>query len=1364
MATLQTSLLPFKQSFKTETVEAGLTLREVVDKVAPVGINGSQLILTVNNDVVPQELWSTLKIDDKMIVGINVVPTGGGSARKVWASIAAIAITVVTVGAASWAAGAATGASSLAAAGGILSLKGAAYALIYGSVMVAGGMLASIAANAITGTPKQSNNNLLNSGSQSAKESKTQYVEGASNIIDPFGVVPICLGTNRMFPPQAVLPYTEYDGKNNYCRQVFTYGYGKVAVTDRKIGETLIENFKDFQIEDRLEGNLNQSLNLFSNDVYQETFSVLLKNEDGWVERSTQTDCNEAIVDMIFPQGLVKYNNLGNREMQTVVLSIECKPHDSEDWESLDSKTFPAQDYSFTVTTTSGYLAINQNTGEAKFFEGQSAPDGWLSIGYLLVRDASNVVESVYFGDRKTVYSDKRGEYVETVIPDYNSFQITGDLNENFRNSITFNIHISEGTILGQKASVTVSDATAESFVVSRRFVFPQAGQYDIRIRRETPDNVDNDRILDEVNLLSIRSVTYQNPIKQRDISGTAIRIKATDQLNGTLDKYNAIVSSLVTGYDPVSGFWKPNIISSNPADLFRYVLQSPAFAKRLPDNRIDITKLEEWWKYCHDTGLTYNRIIDYEASIDDVLNDICAAGVATLSKIDGLYSVIIDNERPVIKGLVTPRNSYNYKGSLTYPEIPHALRVQFRNSEKGYETDERIVYDEGYNEANAQLYERVEFLSCTNSDLAYWYAKRYYATMKLQPETHTFQMDFENLTFNRGDRITLVNDVILVGAGQGRIKEIIVDNTEQPTVIKGFTVDDMITIPSANKFGVRIRHANGTGFSYYLLKTVVGQTTEFEFEEEIPFTEDIGEGSLCAFVEDGKELDLIITEIKAGKNQTATITALDYAPARFDPLGTIPPWDSNVTLPPDFFAPLQPELNGEIQSDESVMIKNSDGSYTSVMIIPLKNPNESSVIPNIRCKLSAGTNWFSPTYLKRDTTQIVLTGLIDGAIYDIEIRYQRAYGLQLLSTPLTLKNVKFVGGSSRPADVTGFTYTPTDNTGLFEWNPNSDIDISHYIIRFSPLTSGVTWQNSQTVADNIKDNRISIPLQTGTFLIKAVDVFGNESKNPTLIVSFDEGVFENVFETLTEHPDWLGEKINCYNSDGTLNLVRYANEGYYYFDPDVVDLGQIYEVSFTSTIVAWLSERNKIRSVLSMYNLPSLRKSLISVRNIPSIRSKTSIRSLEEIYWDVKLQMSTSNDNINWSQWMTFTTSRQRFRYVKFRLYMMTENEFTTPEIRQLSVSLDMPDRRETGDDILIENAEEGKTIIYNGAFKNNPSVNITLQDSAVDDRLEFTKKDNEGFTVRVFNATLNQYVSRSFDYIAAGYGRVISTIKEGV
>ena len=71
------------------------------------------------------------------------------------------------------------------------------------------------------------------------------------------------------------------------------------------------------------------------------------------------------------------------------------------------------------------------------------------------------------------------------------------------------------------------------------------------------------------------------------------------------------------------------------------------------------------------------------------------------------------------------------------------------------------------------------------------------------------------------------------------------------------------------------------------------------------------------------------------------------------------------------------------------------------------------------------------------------------------------------------------------------------------------------------------------------------------------------------------------------------------------------------------------------------------------------------------------------------------------------------------------------------------------------MTSASTGGVVVYSNAFRNNPSVNITVQNGAVDDKIEYVSKTNKGFTFKVFNATTNGYVSRTFDYIAAGYGR---------
>lgn len=1314
MTTLKTRLLPFKTEFKTETIEEGLTLREVYNRFVPAPINGSQFFLTVNNQVVPEELWDTLITAKSMIVGINAIPTGSNDGAKI-AAIVVMAVIVVAAG-------------GLAAMAYSAIGEGFWAGVAAGGITLVGGVLANLAYNAIYKPPIADNYN-----TRTVKESKTQFIESASNAIDRFGVIPVNLGTNRMYPKQAALPYTEANGKNNYLRQLFTYGYGSVFISERKIGETLIEKYNEVKMEDRLNGDLFVGTSLYSKDVYQEDLSLLMTYEIGWIERRSQQNTSQITVDFIFQRGLCYYDNSGNKNNRTVTIAIETKKsteewRDSESYElALDRRTIDWCGGMSHFGLYNNTLGLNLSTGAVQWFN-RSVPEGWVQLGHL---EAD--------GSKATKYVDDRVSLIGKYILNSGDFApVTGTWV--WKHSCT-RLVLEKGTVIRANTNIfVVTNATNEAFSVTKVIDFPEPGVYDIRVRRNTPDS-DDDKVMDEVTWGDLKSIANQKPVNQKDISGSALYVKATDQLNGTVDQYNCIVTTIMPkGYDAETGQWLDNVTSSNPADIFRYVLQSKAFVKRLPDDRIDLEKLEEWWKYCDENGYTFNKIIDSEQSIDDVLNDICAAGFATISKVNGNYSVIIDNERPVISGLVTPRNSSNYKGSLVYPEIPHALRIQFRNADKGYLTDERIVYDTGYDETNAELFERVEFMSCTNADLAYKYGKRYFATVKLQPETHTFDMDFENLTFGRGDRISFVNDVILVGVGQGRVKDLIVDNVNEPTVIKGFTIDDKVTIPNdTTKFGVRIRYSDGSGYSYHLLETVAGETNEFTFAEPIQYTTSFGIGSLCAFVEDGKELDLIVTEIKPSNDHSATITCINYAPERFTPIGEIPAWNSNVTLPEDFYAPFPPELAGWIETDESVMIKNSDGSYTSCMVIPLINKNSSNIEPIVVYRPVGGTIWMSPSYIKREPTQVILVGFDDGKKYDLQIRYVRKFSSQMLSDPLSVANVKFVGGSTPPADVKGFAVTVSGYTGLFEWEPNPDIDISHYVIRYINTFEDVMWRNCSILADKIKETRISLPIRLGTYLIKAVDLLGNESVNATTIISTDEGAFNNIVENLTQQPKWEGVKENVKVVDGDLYLEDDKTDGYYYFSPELLDLGNIYEVMMSSTLIAWVEDQTKIRTV-------------------DSIRSLQSVRVLDlSVPWTDDIEMNLSKDNETWSGWEKFTTVRQQFRYAKFRLHLQTSNVTYRPRVKELAVFIDLPDRRESAENIEITNPELGATITYNGAFNNNPSVNITVQNGAVDDRLEYVEKNRFGFTIRIFNATINGYVSRSFDYSAAGYGRVL-------
>lgn len=307
----------------------------------------------------------------------------------------------------------------------------------------------------------------------------------------------------------------------------------------------------------------------------------------------------------------------------------------------------------------------------------------------------------------------------------------------------------------------------------------------------------------------------------------------------------------------------------------------------------------------------------------------------------------------------------------------------------------------------------------------------------------------------------------------------------------------------------------------------------------------------------------------------------------------------------------------------------------------------------------------------------VVITGLEDGSAYDIRIYYQRITGLQLVSLPLTLSGVVYEGASAAPANVANFLVTSSESIGLFSWDENADIDLSHYVIKFSSLTTGATWATAQIVVDNIITNRISLPIQIGTYLIKAVDILGSESATATSIVSQDGGAFNNVVELLAQQPTWAGTKDNVQEFDGKLYLIDQTVVGYYYFDPEPLDLSEIYECTLSSSLVANGVFYNRVRDWASVRDEASVRGTdSIMIRNTVSIRDMFSVRGIDAGDWSITTQMRTSDDNVTWSAWQTFTVGKHIFRYVEFRLKIESFDPNVNVEVTTAEIVIAMPDR----------------------------------------------------------------------------------------
>jgi len=1227
--------LPFSNKQLAFVADYGNTLAEMVDKVIPVKYQNADVaaIVMINGEPIAKEFWGSIKPKPSALINIRIVPTGGGGGGGKKNPIATL-LSIAVLIAAPFLANAILGPAQFGTYIGIGKLT-------YGGLLSGAiGVVGRLAISALAGPPAPSNVGYAgNTSVKNPAESPTQFIEGAKNSLSPFGVIPVCLGTNRMFPLQAARPFTETEGSDQYVRQLFTYGYGEqLTVADVKIGQTEITEFDDVDIENKFLGNLHTGTDLYSDDVYQDDYSILLDFAGGYTLRTTQLNIDEAIVDFTLPQGLVRYTNSGGRATQTVEYEVQHSPAGAGTW--------------------------------------------------------------------TTAYSG------------------------------------------------TISASQKEALRKSHRIVFGANGQYDIRVKRLSPDAT-SDQVFDKIVFSAIKSVTYQNPVNLEGINGSAVRIKATDQLNGALDQLNALVTIHVPDYDTISGLWLLRE-TSNPASLYRYVLQGLPNAKGLPDSKIIIEDLEDWHTHCKNEGYTYNRVIDFETTVDAVLRDIASAGAASPAVVDGKRTVAIDRIKDEITQVITPRNSWGYSGEMIYPSLPHAFRIQFRNADKGYVQDERIVYDDGYDEYNATEFEVMELQSTTNADLAFKTGRRHIAAARLRPESHTWMMDIEHLVSLRGDRILLEHDAPIVGVGDGRIKSVQTLG-ESPDLVSGITLDDTIAIPTTGMYYVRIRLDDGS-LLYKELTTVVGNTTALVFAVPFDLVDIPAAGDLCYVVEAGGELDLLITRIEPQDDMTARITAINYAQPSINEAenSPIPAFDSKVTTPLEFIRPLPPLLIEE-QSDESVMLLNSDGSYIARAVFTLENRNEGNTTPFVKIRV-AGTSQFSNASVIEATPEsISIIGMEDGTRYDLQIRYKRSNS-SMHSPALEINNYLFIGASTVPADVSTFSINVAGESALFKWTKNTELDIAYYTIKYSPLYAAASWATALILEEKVYENRFSAVFRGGTYLIKAVDILGNESVNATAIITHDPGTVANAIANISENPDFGGTHVNTIERGGTLILAADDALGYYYFE-DRVNLGAVFPSIISANIVANGTYINDVFDFSDIF----AEADIFGVGQ-HNIFDYTDLFAVEDVFgigagaWTVEIQYritQTDPDDspAGWGDWTALQDGILEFWAIEFRVIMTSLQQGISPQIQTLNILVDMQDRIERGEDLTVPVG--GMSVSFTPDFRATPATAITIQDGAVDDKIEFTAKTAGGFTFKVYNETATTYVERTFDYIASGYGR---------
>ena len=200
--------------------------------------------------------------------------------------------------------------------------------------------------------------------------------------------------------------------------------------------------------------------------------------------------------------------------------------------------------------------------------------------------------------------------------------------------------------------------------------------------------------------------------------------------------------------------------------------------------------------------------------------------------------------------------------------------------------------------------------------------------------------------------------------------------------------------------------------------------------------------------------------------------------------------------------------------------------------------------------KLSSSTDWI--TLGTGQLGKFEAIDLEDGD-YDFRARVINTFGIKGVWSGLD--DVNASGLLAPPSDVTVFVAEVNGAVITLDWEAVPDLDLSYYIIRYSPDLVGASWGNALTYVDKVSRpaSSVSVPARSGTYMVKAVDKSGIASINYTPVVVPVANI-EPLANTLslTDSPTFSGTpKTNTTVVGSKLRIDNYVtapSEGEYLF------------------------------------------------------------------------------------------------------------------------------------------------------------------------------------------------------------------------
>jgi len=445
----------------------------------------------------------------------------------------------------------------------------------------------------------------------------------------------------------------------------------------------------------------------------------------------------------------------------------------------------------------------------------------------------------------------------------------------------------------------------------------------------------------------------------------------------------------------------------------------------------------------------------------------------------------------------------------------------------------------------------------------------------------------------------------------------------------------------------------------------------------------------------------------------------------------------------------------------DDTLIEYNDGTVIVALDVAIgASPDSFIDYYQVEYKLSTDSDFI--IYAQGSGLNHRVLNVIDQSTYDVRVKAVNSLGVS--STYVSAQRT-IIGAIEPPSDVEDFACNIVGQEAHLSWTQIPDLDLAYYNLRFSEETDGTAdWQNSVALVEKVSRpaTSISVPARAGTYLLKAVDKLGNFSSNATAIVSNVTGISNfNAVATQSEHPSFSGTLTNTVITDDAIELDsselfdsasgNFDSETTRFFDSGVANADFFASGNYLFADVIDIGAKHTARITASLTQTSDNPDDLFDNRSGLFDSASSNFDGDTPANANAHIEVATSDDNSTYTAFQNFVIGDYTARYFKFRVVLISRDGASTPRVSAVTVTIDMPDRIFSGND--ISSGAGTKTVTFTNPFKSvNYAVGVTMEDADTGDFFTVSNKTVNGFDV-LFKNSSGTNVSKTFDFIAKGF-----------